>query len=247
MRTQSALVVFLIFSCCEARIVSPYADLQFDDFISTLANISGSLFNRERHDLIQSLAFTLGAQGMARQVAKTLRKIYPESFLVCDIIPCKKIDLGVRFSGLIYEPSTFERKFCEGKDKIWSDYDVISSEKDATFLRPAYLVLRSKLDAVTWVVIRGTTSVDDLLTCLTTIAEPFLDGFVHRGIMKAADTICRIVRKHLIKGDRIWLTGHSLGGATAAICTGPLPQSENRLALFLARAGVPQPDQTTED
>jgi hypothetical protein len=81
--------------------------------------------------------------------------------------------------------------------------------------------LRSKLEAASWLVVRGTTSVDDLLTDMVTITEPFLDGFAHRGILKAADSICRIVRRHLIRGDRLWLTGHSLGGATAAICTGP--------------------------
>jgi hypothetical protein len=219
---KAFFVLFLTFSCSESKIKSPYPDLQFDDFISSLANISASVLKRDRQDIIQSLVLTLGAQGIARQVSKTLRRSYhPDRFKVCEMVPCNRISAGIQFSGLVYEPSFFDQDFCKENCKKLADFDVLSSERDATFLRPSYILLRSKLEAVTWLVIRGTTSVDDLLTNLATIAIPFLDGYAHKGILKAADSICRIVRKHLIKGDRIWLTGHSLGGATAAICTGP--------------------------
>jgi hypothetical protein len=234
---QTVFLAFFIFVYCEARVVYPFTDLQFDDFFKSLANISASLLNRDTKEIFQSLVLTFGAQGIARQMSQKLRPIYrSDSFLVCEIIRCKRIDLGVKLSGLVYEPSFFERKVCNERerDKILSDFDVMSSERDATFLRPSYALLRSKMEAVSWVVIRGTTSVDDLLTSLTTIAEPFMDGFVHSGILRAADTICRIVRKHLVKGDRIWLTGHSLGGATAAICTGD--RDPICRASFLARA-----------
>lgn len=74
------------------------------------------------------------------------------------------------------------------------------------------------------VAFRGTDDVFDLAVNLTASQEPNLDyyaGAVHKGFAQALDGIWLEFRELLddlhIDGQRIWVTGHSLGGALATL------------------------------
>lgn len=71
---------------------------------------------------------------------------------------------------------------------------------------------------------RGTDDKKDLLSDfqIFTRKEGNL-GFVHRGFKKEADKIYKLIEPFIIKSDKkIWITGHSLGGAIALICASRL-------------------------
>jgi hypothetical protein len=225
MKIRAHGVVLLILcnvSLLACKSSSSYPEIQLDDFIHSLANVTATLMKRDRSELICSLAFTLSAQGMARHISKSLlRPSYSRTEAsICNLVSCKNLALGMRLAEIVYDP--------QAKTDISRDFEIISYHKEAEFLKPSFLLMRSRMEAVTWIVIRGTTSLGDLLTDLRTTSEPYLDGMVHQGILRAAGFIFERVRKHLLKSDRIWLTGHSLGAATAAICTGPCNLAQSR-------------------
>ena len=199
-------------SFCEEKRTSIFPEIEMDAFIHGLANISSVLLKRDISELVYSLAATLTAQGVARQLSKSLKPIFrSEKSSICDKISCKKLAMAMHLSDVIYNPAALE---------TLSEFDIVFSKPRANFLEPSFFVLRSRMEAVAWVVIRGSSSVEDVMTDLRTAAEPFMDGMIHQGILRASSFIFSRIRKHLLKGDRIWLAGHSLGAATAAICTG---------------------------
>ena len=210
--------VLVILTICSVSLLagkdSPsHPDIQLDDFIHSIANVALALLKRERSELICSLAFTLSAQGIAQHISKSLRpRDYNEGNTLCQLVSCKNLALAMRLSEKIYDPKQVHLEF--------PDLEMLSCQKDAEYLQPSFFVLRSRMEAVTWIVIRGTTSLGDLLTDLRTTSEPFMDGMVHQGILRAASYILERIRSQLLKTDRIWLTGHSLGAAVAAICAG---------------------------
>jgi len=91
----------------------------------------------------------------------------------------------------------------------------------ASRTKPAYLIMRhdhSKEKETLWVAVRGTHSVEDLLTDLDTQPSEFMDGHVHKGIYLAGKFIAKSVQSVASREkNKIWLTGHSLGGGAAAI------------------------------
>ncbi|KAI3644017.1 hypothetical protein MP228_010181 [Amoeboaphelidium protococcarum] len=91
--------------------------------------------------------------------------------------------------------------------------------------RPSYFVVKDSFTNSIAMCIRGTMSTIDALTDLACDYTPWKDGFVHGGIMLAAqrfmdNVIPRIIEladQHNIQNINV--IGHSLGGATAAMLT----------------------------
>jgi len=111
--------------------------------------------------------------------------------------------------------------------------DVLQRHPRAGMLRPSFSVLiDSKLQAVV-LVVRGTHSLKDMFTCLTSAAKPHhmtgssgvVLGYSHFGMLAAArwilkesiNTLERAIHSH--SGLRLLVVGHSLGGGTAAVLT----------------------------
>ena len=165
------LFVAIVLACLLGKQVSAapssYPEIQRDDFIHSLANVTAGLLKRDKGDLVQSLVATIGAQALARQIQKSFKPLYssPKFSPCCDIIPCKYLVLGINFSELIYDGDAFQNNACT---PMLSDFDVVSSNPTAKYLKPAYMLLRSKMEPVAWVIIRGTTDINDLLTDLKT-------------------------------------------------------------------------------
>lgn len=69
-----------------------------------------------------------------------------------------------------------------------------------------------------YIVVRGATEAHDFLTVLNFAHIPLADGEVHAGVLKAARWIIEQCRQYIdeCKGH-IYVTGHSLGGATSAV------------------------------
>ncbi|KAI3644966.1 hypothetical protein MP228_011130 [Amoeboaphelidium protococcarum] len=91
--------------------------------------------------------------------------------------------------------------------------------------RPSYFVVKDSFTNSIAMCIRGTMSTIDALTDLACDYTPWKDGFVHGGIMLAAqrfmdNVIPRVIEladQHNIQNINV--IGHSLGGATAAMLT----------------------------
>lgn len=80
-------------------------------------------------------------------------------------------------------------------------------------------VLRQDADSVQWIAFRGTQTLDDIRTDADYVQarDTVLNLALHRGFMKATDDLLPAMMPHLNAGYRTYVTGHSLGGAMAAI------------------------------
>lgn len=97
-----------------------------------------------------------------------------------------------------------------------------------TTAAPSYVMVHDRCQAALVVAVRGTLSIPDVITDLAATTAPFLDGYAHAGIAAAARSLEERLRVRLrdwmaALGLRastpVLLTGHSLGGALAAMLT----------------------------
>ncbi|MFL5327508.1 MAG: lipase family protein [Gemmataceae bacterium] len=84
-------------------------------------------------------------------------------------------------------------------------------------------------DGVMVVVFRGTDDRADWAANLDFITERAKHGGVHRGFRKAFDSLKSDLfrRIHDAKPKRLWITGHSLGGALSAVCAMDLLEEDD--------------------
>ncbi|KAG9396696.1 Lipase (class 3) [Carpediemonas membranifera] len=87
-----------------------------------------------------------------------------------------------------------------------------------------YYMLDFKPKSEVIVCIRGTLSVQDIMTDLVASAVPFQDGYCHKGMLRTAVNMVDRIRDELKEyvgetGYRVTFTGHSLGASVAAILT----------------------------
>ncbi|CAK9217104.1 unnamed protein product [Sphagnum troendelagicum] len=86
--------------------------------------------------------------------------------------------------------------------------------------KQSLLVVRSLTDGHFVVACRGTTDISDALTDLNFIQRTMTltPGAAHAGFLDRAKTIpLEYFRRLLVRGERVVLTGHSLGGAVASL------------------------------
>ncbi|TWU10531.1 lipase family protein [Allorhodopirellula heiligendammensis] len=95
-------------------------------------------------------------------------------------------------------------------------------ERFATITNDQENLMVHVMDApgVTLVVFRGTDDRLDWLTNLDLRAKTCSQGVFHRGFIDAFDAIRADTQTFISKqsGQRLWITGHSLGGAMAVLC-----------------------------
>ncbi|KAI9483327.1 MAG: hypothetical protein EXX96DRAFT_557738 [Benjaminiella poitrasii] len=104
--------------------------------------------------------------------------------------------------------------------------DLLAYEfRSAEAFRPSYFIARDRFTNSIVLSIRGTMSVMDTLTDLVCEYESWKGGFIHSGMKNSAIWFLRHVAPQLIayanehSTTGLFIVGHSLGGATAAILT----------------------------
>ena len=113
------------------------------------------------------------------------------------------------------------------------NFKVVQANWEAGVFRPAYAILQNIIKKSRfWVVVRGTYSVEDIMTDLAAEPENFMDGHVHKGVLRSAAFIAQELRECIKENApaprgkkaklEIMLVGHSLGGAAAAVATAML-------------------------
>ena len=93
------------------------------------------------------------------------------------------------------------------------------------------------------VAFRGTDEWADWLTNLNVLFKRSPLGFVHRGFMKATDSFWPDLARHVVErrdhDQRVWITGHSLGGALALLAATKLFVENNVPIAGLYTFGQP--------
>lgn len=93
------------------------------------------------------------------------------------------------------------------------------------------------------VALRGTDQVIDWVTNMTVAQVPALGGRVHRGFLEALDGVWDVlfsrVQDLLDRGQTVWVTGHSLGGALATLAAARL-QAEGIEPYITCTFGAPR-------
>uniref|UniRef100_A0A061SHX7 Lipase class 3 family protein n=1 Tax=Tetraselmis sp. GSL018 TaxID=582737 RepID=A0A061SHX7_9CHLO len=122
--------------------------------------------------------------------------------------------------------------------------DVLKRHARAGVLRPAFSLLHDRRLGALVLVVRGTHSLKDIFTCLTSAVKPHhmtgmsgvVLGYSHFGMLAAARWILKEVYTTLEAAmesrpeSRLLVVGHSLGGGTAAMLTMMLRDQHPRFA-----------------
>merc|ERR1712086_1032318 len=108
-------------------------------------------------------------------------------------------------------------------------YEVIYTFREPKRSRPAFVVLANRELQRAVVAVRGTQTVDDILTDLTGVVSAFPAkpqaqlGHAHRGMAAAAEWLCTQLEDSLSQfryaGFEVSFTGHSLGAGVATLAT----------------------------
>lgn len=124
-------------------------------------------------------------------------------------------------------------------DMGFHNYELISNEN-----AQAYIIWSDRELVVAW---RGTepTEYQDVLADLKFKKVSGMEGMVHRGFKGYVDKVYDAVLKRVIeitknKWYKIYVTGHSLGGASALICTNRF-EEENFVVKACYTYGSPRP------
>eukprot|EP01029_Cantina_marsupialis_P012448 TRINITY_DN274879_c0_g1_i1.p1 TRINITY_DN274879_c0_g1~~TRINITY_DN274879_c0_g1_i1.p1 ORF type:complete len:453 (-),score=142.64 TRINITY_DN274879_c0_g1_i1:362-1720(-) len=107
----------------------------------------------------------------------------------------------------------------------FNEEDVLFVQNYDVVHRPRhYVAIDHKAKSVV-IGIRGTESVQDVLTDLVCNPEPFLDGCAHSGIAQGAEELLKNVETHVAtaldkyEDYQLTVTGHSLGGGSSLLLT----------------------------
>ncbi|KAI9292998.1 hypothetical protein K502DRAFT_294458 [Neoconidiobolus thromboides FSU 785] len=113
------------------------------------------------------------------------------------------------------------KEYLKLNDNLLLGYEFRSNE----LFQPTYFIALDQITQSLVISIRGTMSVLDTLTDLVCEYQPWRGGLVHSGILAVAQSLMKnvipSVMAHAIQHQvrKIYLVGHSLGGATASLLT----------------------------
>jgi hypothetical protein len=107
--------------------------------------------------------------------------------------------------------------------------NVLHADFEAEVDKPAHLLVADHTRREIVLVVRGTISEADVVTDVAAVSSPFLDGYSHSAMARAATSLlcllvdegphamalCRVMDSH--PGYRFVITGHSLGGGVATL------------------------------
>ena len=125
-----------------------------------------------------------------------------------------------------------------------SDDDVLLAETVARPFKPVWWICHDRATSAIMVAVRGTFSMSDVLSDVLATQVLYKEHVIHEGVLASArwvySKVAPVLRREMAsEGGKILITGHSLGGAVAALLAWLLRED----AGLPARAfvfGVPQ-------
>jgi len=222
-----------------------FEEVNFVHFKQSLMKLWGQVTKRDPAQLASTLALAMSTQ----QLSRGLRHwVQTQPCLPPDLRPMvNRIDTASALIQLGYDPARGSNIMGVGP---LQNFKIVKASWDAKIFEPAYIILQNYIKPRRyWIVVRGTYSVEDILTDIAAEPEKFMDGHVHKGILRSAEFIVREIKECLketmpnaVKGKKkenaeLFFVGHSLGGGAAALATAML-----RIENFNAKAvvfGVP--------
>jgi len=136
---------------------------------------------------------------------------------------------------LAYKPLLYIKKFMIGKWRFEKFKFFDSKETQAFMVANGEIIILA---------FRGTDSIEDWMTDVDAklIKGPF--GKVHRGFLEALDCVWSDIKKTMlefqINSQPFWITGHSLGGALAALSAARFIEEESKRAKGIYTFGQPR-------
>lgn len=120
--------------------------------------------------------------------------------------------------------------------------DVLQVYSSKELSKPNFFVAVDRPTRSLVLAIRGTATVADCLTDALSTSSPFLGGRAHTGILETATATARLALEAVERGlevasdavDKLIVTGHSLGAATAILATVKLCDTGQPLARLVA-------------
>ncbi len=107
-----------------------------------------------------------------------------------------------------------------------SDIVALYYPNKQTPFRCCYYIVKHRERKEVIVCIRGTLSIQDCLIDLVASAVPFMEGYVHKGMLRTAKNMLEEIKTHLAaalrtvdEDYRVVVTGHSLGAGVSSILT----------------------------
>ena len=209
-----------------------YEEVDLAHFQRALMRLWSKLTKRDPGELAGKIALALGAQHLSRYAQTRGLRASQEPCLPPELRPIvNRIDTACALIQLGYDPSKGSKIMGMGP---LQNFKIVQANWEAGVFRPAYVILQNVIKPHRfWVVVRGTYSVEDIMTDLTVEPEKFMDGHVHKGVLRAGTFVAQELKECLKKSGpvqrgkmaakpEIFLVGHSLGGAAAAIATAVL-------------------------
>ncbi|KAK3244567.1 hypothetical protein CYMTET_45821 [Cymbomonas tetramitiformis] len=116
-------------------------------------------------------------------------------------------------------------------------YELVQFEPDAIIEMPSHFMAYNKTEKKVLIAIKGTTTIEDVVTDLLCTPVDFHAGKAHSGMLKAATFVVgrmtALLQDVFIPlGYRIIVTGHSLGAGTATITALKLSESFQNVQCF---------------
>ncbi|CAK9015243.1 unnamed protein product [Durusdinium trenchii] len=121
--------------------------------------------------------------------------------------------------------------------------DILEAALVAEAFQPVYWVLRDRKTGCLVVTIRGTFSMSDIISDVYASQTEYRNHVIHEGTLHSArwiyEKVLPLLRRESGDGRRVILTGHSLGGAVAAVLAWLLREDAQLDTLGFV-FGVPQ-------
>eukprot|EP00802_Teleaulax_amphioxeia_P010902 Tamp_10932.p1 GENE.Tamp_10932~~Tamp_10932.p1 ORF type:complete len:425 (+),score=73.19 Tamp_10932:117-1277(+) len=206
-----------------------FEEVNFEHFRRSLTELWQRLTRGDPAELAAKLALELGSHHLASRW-----RTWPDDACLPPALRpmVNRVETAAALIQLAYDPSRGSNIMGVGP---LQGFKIVRSNWDAQVFKPAFVILQNHVKPKRfWIVVRGTYSVEDIMTDITAEPERFMDGHVHKGILRSAEflvgEIKACLQEHLPStGKRkkaetadLLLVGHSLGAGAAALATAML-------------------------